>query len=798
MFPPPLAFIAGNLPMPCRALCRAVTVASWLLLANFAPATCGAEEESFGAEQIEFFENQVRPILVARCYSCHSTDAKQLRAELYVDSREGLLQGGESGAAIIPGRPDESPLIAAVKYELNEMPPDGKLTGQEIAALVKWVELGAPWPGVTALPARSETASSETGSSIDWPAARAAHWAWQPIRQLPLPVVGSSESAASAIDRFVSARRATAGLSANSLADPAVLARRIFIDLIGLLPTPAQLHDFVDAARTDRQRALETLVDQLLASPLYGQRWARHWLDVARYSDGRGGFLDNESLDDAWRYRNWVVDAFNADLPIDRFIRLQIAGDLLAGQQGAIATGFFALGPTYQSDGGDPDSIAQARGETLDDRIDLLSRGLLGITASCARCHDHKFDPIPQQDYYSLAGVFNNTDTHRLPLAPAEVVARFHDYQKAVSERGKQIQGLQQKLKQEGRAATASEQAELQAWHSALDNLKKNPPSSYDTTHALRDVGDQDMHVAVRGNLRKSGDLVPRRFLRIIAGPDSPPFTSGSGRLELAEAIVARDNPLTARVFVNRIWMHHFGDGLVRTPSNFGTLGEFPTHPDLLDWLAADLVQQGWSLKRLHRQIMTSHTYQLSSEHQARGMEEDADNRWLWRMNPRRMDIEVWRDAMLHATQELDVTPLESPLIDLAQSPFRTLYAQVSRSGDAFAADEFLRRFDFPVMRATVAKRPRSIVPQQFLFLLNGEFMVRRARALLARLEREATTDRERIQLAYQILYSRAPEDAEVQIGLKFLGEPAAGVQFSAWEQYAQVLLSANEFMFVR
>ena len=271
------------------------------------------------------------------------------------------------------------------------------------------------------------------------------------------------------------------------------------------------------------------------------------------------------------------------------------------------------LGPTYRSDGGDPDSEAQAKGETLDDRIDTLTRGLLGITGSCARCHDHKFDPIPQQDYYSLAGVFNNTATHNLPLADQEVVDRVNRHRKTVGDLNKQTKALQQKLKQEARKATESEQAQLDAWKNELSSLKENPPPNYDTAHTLREAGSEDMNVAIRGNLRKTGEIAPRRFLRILSGPEPPRFTSGSGRQELADAIVDPSNPLTARVFVNRVWMHHFGAGLVRTPSNFGTLGERPTHPLLLDWLAADFVKNGWSLKRLHRQIMTSATYQLSS-----------------------------------------------------------------------------------------------------------------------------------------------------------------------------------------
>jgi len=520
-------------------------------------------------------------------------------------------------------------------------------------------------------------------------------------------------------------------------------------------------------------------------------------LDVARYSDGRGGFMDNQALDEAWRYRDWVVDAFNSDLPINEFIRLQVAGDLTGENSNAIATGFFALGPTYKSDGGDPDSVAQAKGETLDDRIDILTRGLLGITGSCARCHDHKFDPIPQQDYYSLAGIFNNTAMQNRPLAPDEVVKRFNDYTNERDALNKRINPLKKRLNKEKREATLDEQEKLDQWISRLAELKSDVPPKFDVAHTLHETGSSDMKVALRGNLRKTGEVAPRRFLRLFSGDQPDHFTNGSGREQLAAAIVDPENPLTARVFVNRVWMHHFGAGLVRTPSNFGTLGERPTHPQLLDWLACEFVSNGWSLKTLHRQIMTSATYQLSSMFDEQSFKADGDNRWLWRMSPRRMDVEAWRDSLLSVTGELDPALGGPAFPDITNNNRRTLYAKVSRNGDVFSSDTFLRRFDFPLMRATVAQRPNSIVPQQFLFLLNSEFMIQRAKALVTRLEAETDSDEQRIRQAYHWLYNRGPEPSELQIGLEFLGgSDEKGL--SRWERYAQVLLSSNEFMYVR
>ena len=770
-----------------------------------------SEEITFTSEQIEFFESHVRPVLVQHCYDCHSSDAAELQAGLYVDSREALLEGGESGAAVVVGKPAESLLISAVKYQGTEMPPDRKLDQRQIEALTKWVEMGAPWPQVTSTPGKEAAETKRDWTKFDWDSARQSHWAWQPVLRPSIPVVDAANlpgSIVNPIDNFVAARRTAAGLQAVQRAAPHVLARRIYSDLVGIAPTPEQVLVFAAAEAVDHQAAVNSLMNELLNSPLYGQRWGRHWLDVARYSDGRGGFLEGDKpLDEAWRYRDWVVDALNNDMPINEFIRLQIAGDLRGDPAQAVATGFFALGPTYQSDGGDPDSIAQSRAETLDDRVDILTRGLLGITGSCARCHDHKFDPIPQQDYYSLAGVFNNSSTHDLPLASTEIVQRYDDHKKSVDELNKKIKSFVKKSKKEkkeaGEAAadneaTAEEQAQLEQWKVELAELEKNAPPRYDIAHTLHDTGSEDMKVALRGNLLKTGDVAQRRFLRIIAGAEPTRFSKGSGREELAAAIIHPTNPLTARVFVNRVWQHHFGAGLVRTPSNFGTLGVSPTHPELLDWLASEFVSKAWSLKSLHRTIMTSATYQLGSGYDEQSFKVDSDNRLLWRMSPRRMDVEAWRDSLLAVTSELDSALGGPSHPNIIETKRRTLYAKVARNGDVFGSDAFLRLFDFPLMRATVEQRPSSIVPQQFLFFLNSSFMVERAKALVAKLHQLSDSDAVRIEQAYQLLFSRKPDPAELEIGMQFVSAPSDGSQLSNWDRYAQVLLSSNEFMFVR
>ena len=775
-------------------------VAGVLLIAPCMASTALAEDAvttptEFSTEQVEFFESKVRPLLVEHCFECHSSTAKAIKGGLKLDSREAVLKGGDSGAGAVPGKADESLIVDAVRWQTFEMPPKGKLSADKIAILTRWIDTGAAWPK-----AQVDASAGPPTITYDWEELRSKHWAWQPIRQAPPPEVRNPAWASNAIDQFVLAGLESSGLEPAPVADPRILIRRLSFDLLGLPPSPKQIDDFVSAASHDRQAAWTALVEELLASPHYGERWGRHWLDVARYSDGYGGFLDGAALPAAWRYRDWVVEAINLDLPYDQFLRFQVAGDLVEPPQ-PIATGFFALGPTYISDGGDPDATAQAMSETLDDRVDILTRGLLGLTVSCARCHDHKFDPIPQLDYYSLAGIFHNSKLHDFPLVPEATVKAFKDHQQAIRDLEQKLRQTAENANRDNRALTDAEVKQNAADTQTLEMLRKSAPPAYPVAHTIAEAGSADMALAIRGNLRKPGPIAPRRFLRILNGEDGARFMHGSGRLELADQLVSPANPLTARVFVNRVWQHHFGQGLVRTPSNFGKLGEPPTHPQLLDWLAAEFSQnRGWSLKALHRLILLSSTYQMSSELNPQAFAMDGDNLKLWRMSPRRLDVEAWRDAFLCVTGELDRT-LGGPSVEqLLKSSRRTLYGAVSRNGDRFASDAFLRLFDFPLPRATIEGRKSSVVPQQSLFLMNSPFMAARARALAARLNREATDDPARIELAYRLLYGRPPTPEERQLGMEFLAsEPVpAGNELTTWEQYAQVLLSTNEFMHIQ
>lgn len=752
-----------------------------------------SDNDAFTQEQLDFFENRIRPVLVEHCYECHSGESKSIQAKLRLDGRALAIQGGESGPAIVPGKPQESLFIAAVAWKSLEMPPDGKLKEEQIADLTKWVQMGAPWPGDSIT-----DPSIPKNTQYDWTKWQNEHWAFQPIDNPELPSVSDPSWCQSPIDSFILEGLTAQGLRPMPKADPRTLIRRIRFDLVGLPPDPQEVQAFEEAYRHDPSKAVSEYVDRLLSSKQYAERWSRHWLDVARYSEGFGGFLDNASYENAWRYRDWVTDALDQDMPFADFIRLQIAGDLLGDKNSAIATGFLALGPNYISDGGDPDSTAQAKAETLSDRIDTLSQGMLGLTVACARCHDHKFDPIPQEDYYSIAGVFNNCATQEIPLVADEVVENFNKHQGLIQGKAKQIEGLRKEhseAKEEDKRKLLQDQIDSE--QIVLEQLKKSAPPVYAKAHAFRDIGHADMPIAIRGNLLKAGTIAPRRFLRIVAGNDRNSFTKGSGRLELANAIVDPSNPLTARVFVNRIWMHHFGEALVRTPNNFGALGEKPTHPKLLDWLSSRLLRTG-SIKDLHRTIVHSSTYQMSSLQDPECFSKDGDNRWLWRMNPRRMDVEVWRDSLLHVCGELDLS-VGGPPSDNIESPRRTLYFKVSRNGDVFATDEFLRLFDFPLMRSSVAKRPSSIVPQQYLFLLNSPFMQQRAKSFARRITTESADESARIQRAYQWLYQRSPTDKEMAIGLEFvaLDDPDQAQRDSRWELYSQALLGSNEFMYL-
>ena len=735
------------------------------------------------ADDLEFFESKIRPVLVTHCYDCHSGGAEKLRGALRLDSSAHILKGGASGPALVAGDPEASLLIQAVRYQDEDtaMPPKQRLSPAQVADLESWVRLGAPWPEETA-PGETDGSQGGAPAGYDWKKWRAEHWAFRPMAQPLPPTVQDTTWGQSPLDDFVLARLEAAGLRPAPPADRRTLIRRAFLNLTGLPPSPAEVAAFVSDSNPN---AWDRVIDRLLDSPHYGERWGRHWLDVARYSDGMGGFLDAEPLPEAWRYRDWVVDAFNRDMPYDEFVRAQIAGDLTPGEVGSgVATGFFAVGPTYISDGGDPEAQAQARAETLADRVDTFSRAFLGLTVACARCHDHKFDPITARDYYALAGIFNNTSTGLQPLAPPDVVSAVDAAQREIQEIEKLLVAAEADDDSQGRRPELRE---------TLKRLRQQAPPAYARAHQLAEAGTSDLPVAIRGDLRKPGEPAPRRFLQIIAGETPTHFQDGSGRRQLASAVTEPANPLTARVLVNRLWKHHFGEGLVRSPSNFGHLGEKPSHPELLDWLATSFIHHRWSLKSMHRMILQSSTWQMSSRHDDAAFAIDGENRLLWRMPPRRLEVEAWRDSLLAVTGELDPTRGGPPTTSLLESTRRTLYASISRNGDRHPSDDFLRLFDFPTPRSTSETRAVSTVPQQYLFMMNSPFMRDRARALAARMATKTSPDHEHITFAYELLFSREPSPIEIELGIKFLHAPTSSPD-ERLIVYAQALLSSHEF----
>ncbi|MCC6587212.1 MAG: PSD1 domain-containing protein [Bryobacterales bacterium] len=816
----------------------------------------------------QFFEEKVRPLLAARCWGCHG-DAKV--SGLRLDSREGMLAGGRSGAALTPGNPGQTLFLQAVRrtHEKLKMPPDGKLAEGDIATLESWVRDGAFWPATAKLKVRGDRRI--TAEDRNW-------WAFRPLP----PATGS-------IDWHVDGKHRELELKAAPPADRRTLIRRLSFDLTGLPPRDA-----------DMEGDLAAIVDRMLASPRFGERWARYWLDVARYGEDDVLGLSQEKYPNAWRYRDWVVEAFNRDLPYDVFVKAQIAGDLMEGDYGLDlrpALGFFGLGPWQYTVSPPP----QARSDERHDRIDVVTRGFLGLTVGCARCHDHKFDPISTKDYYALAGIFGSTEYREYPLAPKQVVEAYEAHQQKIRDKEKQIkewlanaqEAEQDRLStqiaaeirserwqkylgrkdrdqplidgltpdqiqaivlsvraekkqidgEKRRAVDASRpmkmaktrlpngfelyddfcpgcdvavrslerdryvlwqeifrepskdtpggvlwvaekdlpnQQQLKQLRAELEQMKKALPPAYPFLHGVADKErPANLKIALRGDPYRLGEEAPRRFVEILweGGGEPEVWSTGSGRLQLGEAIVKQ--PLAARVAANRVWMHLFGRGITNSPSNFGRFGDRPANPALLEYLAARLVENRWSVKSLIREIVLSATYRRSSAIVEVSQANDPDNKQFWRANRRRLDAEALRDSLLDASGQLDGTVGGPPEEIGPEMRRRTIYGRVSR----FKLNETLALFDFPSPSITAEKRVVTHVPLQRLYFLNNDFVTRQAKGLAARTQND-------VGRAYRILYNRGPSDAELQLAQDFLKD-------SNWPDYARVLLTSNEFLFV-
>jgi hypothetical protein len=770
-----------------------------------------ADDGKQAAADIAFFESKVRPLLVRHCFECHGPTKH--RSELRLDRKEFLSQGGASGEpTVVPKHPEKSYLLKAVRHVKGApaMPPMKKLTDAEIADLTRWIERGAYYP------AARDPASGGTGSD---------HWAFQPVVEPQLPATKRQDWGRTPVDAFILAELEGKGLCPAPAADRRTLIRRATFDLIGLPPTPEDVEAFVRDTSPD---AFARVVDRLLASPHYGERWGRHWLDLARYADSNG-MDENLVYANAWRYRDYVIRSFNVDKPYDRFIREQIAGDLLAGPDGSPppleGTGFLVVGPKMLAE----DDPVKMEMDIIDEQIETIGRAFLGMTLGCARCHDHKNDPVTMADYYGLAGIFKSTRTmdnfrvvarwHERPIATREQEERYRAFQDRLAQLKKKIDALAQQARE--RAFDASYPVEV---CKTLDELRpelaRAAKDKMDLPEAMAvsDLPGTSLKIHLRGNHLTLGKEAARGVPKSIGPPSVLPADARqSGRLELADWIARPDHPLTGRVMVNHLWHWHFGAGLVRAPDNFGLLGERPTHPQLLDWLAVRFVKSGWSIKAMHRLILLSSAYQMSVAPDDAAARIDPDNRLLWRMNRRRLEAEAIRDSLLVVSGTLDpamggsllegenrgyVPGYPNANYEKYDFPRRSVYLPVLRSMlyDVFQA------FDFADPSVGNGQRATTTVAPQALFMMNGKLVKEASRKLAERiLAMPNESEPARIQALYTRLYGRPASDREMQDVQDYLGRlqerlqdrPEAERRLQAWQSLCRVLLSANEFIYI-
>ena len=814
-----------------------------------AGATSAAE---LPREQVEFFEKKIRPVLVERCYECHSAAAKKLKGGLALDTRAGVLKGGDTGPAVVPGAPDRSKLIEAVRYQNHDlqMPPKSPLRPEQVRDLEQWVKLGAPDP-------RTEPTQTSTRKGLSVEEGR-MFWAFQPLlseeaiskkvisaqahRVAPTGTPATQSlitNYSSQLDAFIHAKLAEMKLTPAPRADKRTLIRRATFDLTGLPPTPADVDAFLEDTSPE---AFAQVIERLLASSAYGERWGRHWLDVARYSDSNG-LDENVAHGNAWRYRDYVVNSFNADKPYDRFVREQVAGDLLPSEsvsqrhEQLTALGFLSMGPKLLAE---PDKV-KLEMDLIDEQIETLGRAFLGMTFGCARCHDHKFDPVPTADYYALAAIFKSTRTmddlktiakwHEPEVATPAERAAVEAHQKRVAEQKATItnlvstankslvtdKGLKEVPKNPESQYPTNTVAELKALRDALAKLEKDAPelpTTMGVTDATNIVAALPVHV--RGNHLTLGTPVPRGFPQVmqVASLRAEMPAQESGRRELAQWLASTEHPLTARVMVNRIWRWHFGQGLVASTDNFGLLGERPSHPELLDWLARQFITSGWSVKAMHRLIMNSETYQRATRIQNSEVKsqnvKDPDNRLLAHFPLRRLEAEEVRDALHFVAGTLDramggkTIPVKnrefffnhtSKDATTYDSPRRALYLPVVRNN----VYDLFEQFDFPDPAVPNGNRNATVVAPQALLMLNSELVAKAAGAFAERVQAAASDDTRRLELAYQHAYGRPPTPKELARAKQFLAafKPDSAASPSAWVVLCQSLLAANEFIYL-
>ena len=817
---------------------------------------CAAEKLSVhskkqAANNLQFFEKKIRPVLVEHCYQCHSVKSKEVEGGLLLDTRAGIRKGGDSGKAVVPKNLEESLLIDSIKHESFEMPPEKKLSKEIIADFEKWIKMGAPDPR----DGKSDTAKLKKKSLEE----NRNYWAFRPLSTAKFPAVSNKKWARGSIDRLVLSQLEKANLSPAADADRYTLLRRATYDLTGVPPTHAEVQQFINDKSPD---AFAKVIDRLLESEQFGERWGRHWLDVARYADSSGGGRDF-TYTNAWRYRDYVINSFNKNKPFDQFLKEQIAGDLLPYKtdtqrsEQLIATGFLVIGPKNL---GERDK-EKTRMDVVDEQLDTVGRAFLGLTLGCARCHSHKFDPVSLNDYYAIAGIFSSTRTLRKPK-PTDSQSKWQPVplpvDKAEAKRLKKQYDIVKKAAGKKRTKTLAHVTELEKQlkeltKSSAPNVKEKMAQLEKQLIVARFQGDVasgensvlggyisplpmalavedqekavDEKIRIRGQVHSLGNQVPRGFLSLLTNEKSPEIPKDkSGRVQFAEWMTDRHSPATplvARVAVNRIWKHLFGAGIVRTTDNFGIQGEKPSHPELLDHLATRLIEQDWSIKEMIREIMLSRVYQLKADQNEMALKIDPDNRLLWRANGRRLDVEAIRDSILTISGLLDKQQGGSTLtligslgssrrgyrtIDINPFYRRGVYLPIIRSGLSSQMDMY-SVFDFPDSGFVNGHRDSTTVPTQALYLMNSPFMVKNSQAIAKQFleDPQLKDDEARVKRAFISFFSRPATKQETTSSLKYITNFQQAMQkqnkktarLEAWTSFCQSLFASNEFLFL-
>lgn len=787
-------------------------------------------------EQLRFFESKIRPLLLDSCVDCHSADLAE--SDLRLDTFSGMIKGGKAGPSVVPGKPKSSLLITAIGYQdaTLQMPPENKLSDQQIADLTRWVEMGAPHPE------SNGEMVPEAATGIDLEQGR-QHWAYRSVERPEIPEVKNQSWVTNPIDAFVLNKLEEEELTPATPTDKRTLIRRATFDLTGLPPTPEEISSFLN---DDSPEAFARVIDRLLESPHYGERWGRHWLDVVRYADSNG-LDENVAHGNAWKYRDYVVNAFNKDKPYDQFLTEQLAGDLLdSGDDHSLrherltATGFLSLGPKVLAE---VDKVKMEM-DIIDEQIDTIGRSLMGVTMGCARCHDHKFDPIGTSDYYALAGIFKSTHImesfktvarwNENRLTTPELDQRVKAHSQKVADKKKEIEKLlstakaelQQRLGPDKKLPTKPETELTPAEKEKLKQLRAEQKQLGDqapvipTAMGVKEGKPQHLPVHIRGSHLTLGETIQRGFPELLAG--DAPFTipdDQSGRLQFAQWLTRPDHPLTTRVMVNRIWRWHFGEGIVSTPDNFGLQGEPPSNQPLLDWLALAFQERGYSLKEIHRLIMLSSTYRMSSRYDEQNASIDPENKYFWRANIKRLEAESIRDALLAVSGNLD-PEFGGNLLNVKNRAFvfnheskenvdynfsrRSIYLPVIRNH----LHPVFQLFDYSDASVINGNRQTSTVATQALYLMNAPFMDEQTKGLAKRIRQERSPFEDRLELLYETCYGRLPTKLEADRAVLFLdqidqsltqkvNDPAKREQTS-WEALCQAILSSHEFCYLR